>query len=98
MSVGAHPQQRRSSSATCDERRQSGSKHELTWAADREDVVPTLAKQLAVLSGLTPAEARLAAALTARQSVEGYAEQAGITIGTARWNLKRVLEKTGCRR
>jgi DNA-binding CsgD family transcriptional regulator len=36
--------------------------------------------------------------LAARQTTAEYAEQAGITPGTARWTLKRVLQKTGCRR
>lgn len=50
------------------------------------------------LFALTAAEARLAAALAACQSLDDYAESAEITIGTARWTLKRILEKTGCRR
>lgn len=53
---------------------------------------------LAQLFGLTPAEARMAAAIAALQSLEEYADDAGVTIGTARWTLKRVLEKTQCRR
>ena len=67
-------------------------------ATDPEHVARAPAAQLAALFGLTPAEARLAAALAARQSLEEYADAAQITIGTARWTLKRVLEKTGCRR
>ena len=47
---------------------------------------------------LTAAEARLAAALATPHTLLTYANQAGITVGTARWTLKRVLEKTGCRR
>lgn len=53
---------------------------------------------LSQLFGLTPAEARLAAARAGRETVEEYAEQAGISRGTARWTLKHVMEKTGCRR
>jgi DNA-binding CsgD family transcriptional regulator len=70
----------------------------VVFVSDPEDLVKPLAERLAPLFGLTPAEARLAAALAARQSLEDYAEQASLTIGTARWTLKRVLEKTGCRR
>ena len=55
-------------------------------------------ERLRSLFQLTPAEARLAAALAARQTLEEYAERAGISIGTARWTLKKILEKTGCRR
>jgi len=68
------------------------------FVSDPEHTVQPPAEHLARLFGLTPAEARLAAALAARLSLEDYAEQAKITIGTARWTLKRVLEKTGCRR
>jgi DNA-binding CsgD family transcriptional regulator len=70
----------------------------VVFVSDPEHIVHPPAEHLASLFGLTPAEARLAAALAARLSVEDYAEQAKITIGTARWTLKRVLEKTGCRR
>ena len=70
----------------------------LVTVSDPEDTLQPPAEYLTRLFDLTPAEARLAAALAARLSVEDYAEQAKITIGTARWTLKRVLEKTGCRR
>jgi DNA-binding CsgD family transcriptional regulator len=56
------------------------------------------ADRLARVFELTPAEARLAVALVAAQPLDRYAEHAAITIGTARWTLKRVLLKTGCRR
>ncbi len=38
------------------------------------------------------------AAAAARQTLEEYAEHAGISSGTARWTLKKILEKTGCGR
>lgn len=47
---------------------------------------------------LSPAEARLAAALTERQSIQEYAERAGITLHTARSLLKIVFSKLGVRR
>ena len=50
---------------------------------------------LAILFGLTPAEAQLAAALGAGASVAEHAATRGITIGTARIQLKQVLAKTG---
>jgi DNA-binding CsgD family transcriptional regulator len=70
----------------------------LVTVSDPEDAVPPPAECLTCLFKLTPAKARLAFALTARQTVEGYAERASISIGTARWTLKRILEETGCRR
>ena len=51
------------------------------FVSDPEHAVQPPADHLARLFDLTPAEARLAAALAARLSVEDYAEQAKITIG-----------------
>ena len=45
--------------------------------------------------GLTATEARLAAWLGSGQSVRGFAESRGISVGTARWHLKNIEEKTG---
>lgn len=70
----------------------------LVTATDPEDIPLPAAEHLAAHFGFTAAEARLAAALATRQSLEEYAEQAGITIGTARWTLKNALSKAGCRR
>jgi DNA-binding CsgD family transcriptional regulator len=50
--------------------------------------------ELGSLFGLTPAEARLAAALVAGASVSEYAEERGIALGTARVQMKQVLAKT----
>ena len=47
---------------------------------------------------LTPAQARLAAALAAGDSLEDYARHAGVTVNTARTTLKSVFARTGCRR
>jgi len=52
-------------------------------------------ERLAVLYEITPAEARLAAMLAACQSVEQAAESLGITVQTARSQLKAVFAKTG---
>jgi DNA-binding CsgD family transcriptional regulator/PAS domain-containing protein len=46
------------------------------------------------LFSLSPAESRLAAALCRGQTVEDYARNAGVTVGTARFQLKQVLAKT----
>lgn len=53
---------------------------------------------LKVLFDLTGAEARLASALVAGSTVEQYAQQRGVTIGTARFQLNQVLLKTGAHR
>ena len=66
------------------------------FVTDPERVPEIPPQHLSRLFGLTPAEARLAAALAGRRTVQEYAEQTGVTTGTARWTLKRVLEKTGC--
>jgi len=46
------------------------------------------------LFALSPAESRLTAALCRGQTVEDYARAAGVTLGTARFQLKQVLAKT----
>lgn len=52
---------------------------------------PALLRQL---FGLSPAESRLAAALCIGSTLNEYATQAGVTIGTARYQLKQVMAKT----
>jgi DNA-binding CsgD family transcriptional regulator len=46
------------------------------------------------LFGLSPAESRLAAALCIGSTLNEYAAQAGVTVGTARYQLKQVMAKT----
>ena len=70
----------------------------LLTITDPEERVQLPVERLVTLFGLTASEARLAAALASRETVDEYAEQARITRGTARWTVKRVLDKTGCRR
>jgi DNA-binding CsgD family transcriptional regulator len=48
--------------------------------------------------GLTPTETRLAIALFKGQSVEGYADEAAISINTARWHVKQIYAKTRVKR
>jgi DNA-binding CsgD family transcriptional regulator len=50
------------------------------------------------LYGLSPAEARLAAALVGGESVSEYADGHGVSLNTARAQLKQVLAKTSARR
>lgn len=53
---------------------------------------------LRTLYGLTPAEARLAAALAAGQSLKDYAASSGVALCTVRWGLQQVLAKTDTHR
>ena len=53
---------------------------------------------IAQLHGLTPAEARVAAALVKGDTLAQYAEQAGCSEDTARTHMKRILDKTGASR
>ncbi|CAG9245356.1 putative HTH luxR-type domain-containing protein [Paraburkholderia unamae] len=55
-------------------------------------------RQLSQLFGLTAAEARLAHGLAKGLSIEEYANACGVTITTARNQLRAVLAKTGYRR
>ncbi|MDD2914454.1 MAG: hypothetical protein PHP70_03975 [Gallionella sp.] len=55
------------------------------------------AQRLAVLYGLTPAEARLSSKLAACKNVELAADDMGITLNTARSQLKAIFAKTGAR-
>jgi DNA-binding CsgD family transcriptional regulator len=50
------------------------------------------------LLGLTPTEARLVAALASGSTLEQYAQEHGVTVGTARVQLKSSQKKTGTRR
>ena len=47
---------------------------------------------------LTPAEIRVAMALFQGKSVCEYAKSAGIAIGTARWHVRQVYEKSNVHR
>lgn len=55
-------------------------------------------EEIARLLRVTPAEARVAAALCAGHTLKEYAESRGISEGSARNQLKQVLAKTGTRR
>jgi DNA-binding CsgD family transcriptional regulator len=67
-------------------------------AGDHDRTTETAPARLARLYGLTAAEARLAAAMSAGRSLKAYAGEAEISINTARWHLRRVFTKTGTRR
>lgn len=51
--------------------------------------------QLIAMFGLSPAEARLAHALTCGGSINAYADQFCVSVATARTQLRAVLRKTG---
>lgn len=70
----------------------------LVLIGDPDAGLVSAAELAARLYGLTPAEARLARAAAAGESLETYAEAQGITLSTARWTMKQVLAKTGSRR
>jgi DNA-binding CsgD family transcriptional regulator len=54
--------------------------------------------ELSFLYGLTPAEAALAEAVVAGETLREYAERKGRSIGTVRYQMKQVLAKTECHR
>jgi hypothetical protein len=63
------------------------------------DVPPAFpAETLEELFGLSRVEARLATALCRGSTLGEYASERGVTIGTARYQLKQVLAKTQARR
>lgn len=55
-------------------------------------------QQLMQLFGLTPAEARLARAIAAGESLESYAAAAGVGLSTVKTQLRAVFDKTGTQR
>ncbi len=63
---------------------------------DRQPAPPE--DRVQAIFGLTPAEAKLAAALAMGMSPADYAKEMAITENTARWTLKQVQAKTDCRR
>lgn len=70
----------------------------LILVSDPDCAVRMPAERLARALGLTPAEARIAAALGAGSSIAAYAETAQLSINTARWTLKQAMAKLGAHR
>lgn len=65
----------------------------------RQDASVSLSEaQLRAAYALTPAEARLAAALCAGESLSAYAARTDISLTTAKWHLRSLFQKTGERR
>lgn len=76
----------------------AGGAHVLVTVRDPDDAPRLPVAALQQQFDLTPAQARLAAALAASESLEDYAHRTGVSVNTARTTLKSVFAKTGCRR
>jgi DNA-binding CsgD family transcriptional regulator len=59
---------------------------------------PAAERMLRELYRLTAAEANLALAIQAGQSLSEYARQAGVSLNTVYTHLRRIKDKTGCQR
>jgi DNA-binding CsgD family transcriptional regulator len=70
----------------------------LLVVSDPEAAPEPAAATLRRLFGLTPAIARLAAALASGRTLAEYAEGAAVTMGTARYQLKELFARTGTNR
>jgi DNA-binding CsgD family transcriptional regulator len=68
------------------------------FIADDTPAVQPDAKLLGALLDLSPAEARLTAALARGETIQQYAKAAGVSINTARTLIGRVFAKTGTSR
>lgn len=68
------------------------------YLSERETRFDLPALDIASLFGLTPAEARLAIALSEGASINDYAASQGIAAGTARIQLKSIFSKLGINR
>jgi DNA-binding CsgD family transcriptional regulator len=70
----------------------------LIFLSDPSQTTPSRAISLRMLYGLTPTECRIADLLLEGLETRQLAERLSITLETARFHLKRVLNKTGTRR
>ncbi len=68
------------------------------FLSDPERTPRTAPALLRRLYGLTAAEARVTSELVAGSDLEAVSETLGVTLGTTRTHLKRILAKTGTRR
>jgi DNA-binding CsgD family transcriptional regulator/PAS domain-containing protein len=81
------------SAPASDDRRQAG--HQVLLILSSPDEPPSLpAHLIAQVFALSPAESRVAAALCSGLTINEYASANGVTIGTARFQMKQVLAKT----
>lgn len=70
----------------------------LILVRDPEDSMPSLAKTLAALYALTPAEARLLEAIGRGDAVGEYADANRVSVNTVRSQIKSIQAKTDTRR
>ncbi|MBI3707469.1 MAG: helix-turn-helix transcriptional regulator, partial [Proteobacteria bacterium] len=70
----------------------------LVFISEPQDSLPIEARHVALQYGLTSSEARLLRALVDGKRLMEHAEDAGITLNTAKTHLKQVFAKTGSRR
>lgn len=66
--------------------------------ADPDSMAELTPSDIRELFGLTPAEAALAGGLCEGLTLQDYAERRGISVGTARIQLKSIFSKTGAAR
>jgi DNA-binding CsgD family transcriptional regulator/PAS domain-containing protein len=76
----------------------AGERGAVLFLSDPERTPPAPTALLQRLYGLTAAESRVTSELVAGRDLEAVSEALGVTLGTARTHLKRVLAKTGTRR
>jgi DNA-binding CsgD family transcriptional regulator/PAS domain-containing protein len=70
----------------------------IIFVTDPDRIPDRKARELEHLLELTPAEARLAKALAEGNTISRFAENAGVSMNTARSHLKRIFAKTGVSR
>ena len=70
----------------------------LIFVGDPDVRQATSSDMLMRLYGLTPAEARLAEALLAGDTLQDFADRAGVSLHTAKTQLKHIFAKTGAGR
>ena len=69
----------------------------ILFVSDPDSPAPTSAEALCRLYALTPSEARLACGLMQGRTLSELAEQAHLTVNSARWVVKQILHKTDTR-
>jgi len=70
----------------------------LVFLGDPKRRFPSKSALLRSMYGLSPAEARVADLLADGLTVEEIADRINVTVGTARFHIKRIFTKTGSRR
>lgn len=76
----------------------SGATSTALFLAEPDDRSTPDESELSALTGLSPAESRLVAALVSGSGLDDFASHKGISLGTARVQLKQALAKTATHR